>query len=536
MYVVDTFSAEETTLAIPEKNLGKGFARQGLCLAISSCEHFLAFVSKVVEGGEFDRDTECHIHLWDLQSGKELLRLHEPSENITSVALSRGGHRVVTASATGRIKVWNTTSRKVETILAGQVKAFHSLLITPDDTRIVAGDSQGTIRFWDLRTGLLLHSFKVSGGQLKRLAFDASGSQLSVNMERNGSDEILLFRSSVEDLFRPVLRHPSSLNLKGDISVNAKSDAVIVCGDPDYGSHGGVLIWDPKVGLPRTHIPCPDNTPWTTAVLRPDGGQVAVGTSVGGIILHDAITGREIRRWKAHEGWISSLAFDPNGGKLVSTGKTGKGRASEEDKGWELKSWDARSGSPLQTLSLDKIWQFPRAFISPVGDRIGVIDWKPRVVDSGSQLTVYDARSLRQLAQTGEKGSTVCAAAFTSDPEVLALVRWDDTKRVAWPVLWDSRSSTDRWRGRDLPGSWEHTLVVDQKTGRIIIANAWGNIRLYDPPREEPQMTFDTGVRWSEAPGLVFTGDGTCIVNESGHLVLWDARSGKMLGLPSNEK
>jgi WD40 repeat protein len=63
----------------------------------------------------------------------------------------------------------------------------------------------------------------------------------------------------------------------------------------------------------------------TVSRFAPNGRTIALGTSDHTVRLLDSLTGQEIRRWSGHEDTVTSLAFSPDGRRLVSGSWAGNG-------------------------------------------------------------------------------------------------------------------------------------------------------------------------------------------------------------------
>jgi WD40 repeat protein len=254
--------------------------------------------------------------------------------------------------------------------------------------------------------------------------------------------------------------------------------------------------------------PSTANVAWS-----PDGRLLATGGTVLGtrqpdVILWDAATGGMIHRLSGHTGDVDSIAFSPDGSRLVTTAaedprtiiwntRTGRprltvpiaegypGGASFSPDGRlvaigdtgdvaGIRIVDARTGDPVRTIGEGEVDYFSPSF-SPDGTRIGA--------RSAGDVRVYDIASGRQVLNipgaAGDKGGVI----YSPDGSRIATSCCEGS-----PTIWDART------GRKL-------LTLEGPTG----AQAF------------------SGVAWSADGGLVATG-GT-----DGMARVWDARSGRQL-------
>jgi len=254
--------------------------------------------------------------------------------------------------------------------------------------------------------------------------------------------------------------------------------------------------------------PSTANVAWS-----PDGRLLATGGTVLGtrqpdVILWDAATGGMIHRLSGHTGDVDSIAFSPDGSRLVTTAandprtiiwntRTGRprltvpiaegypGGASFSPDGRlvaigdtgdvaGIRIVDARTGDPVRTIGEGEVDYFSPSF-SPDGTTIGA--------RSARDVVVYDVATGQQVLNipgaAGDKGVVI----YSPDGSRIATSCCEGS-----PTIWDART------GRKL-------LTLEGPTG----AQAF------------------SGVAWSADGALVATGgiDGSARV--------WDARSGRQL-------
>lgn len=139
------------------------------------------------------RRTACHLDyegaicVRDVGSGREIARLQGfPSRLSLQLRLSPDGKFLATWSSSGRIKVWRVSEERTHLLIdaaadlgwAGAEKDQFDLF-SPDSRQLAISHRDGTIRIYDLETGLVARTLPV-GAHCTRYVFHPNGRQIAV--------------------------------------------------------------------------------------------------------------------------------------------------------------------------------------------------------------------------------------------------------------------------------------------------------------------------------------------------------------------
>ena len=160
----------------------------------------------------------------------------------------------------------------------------------PDGQSILAQGPDGLIR-WDWRTGKKLHSYSDSTGPI---AFLDGGKAMAV---------------------------------QGWQSVNS--------------------LWVLDTATGKNVCPLP--RPGDRVAYSPDSRLIA-WSEADALVLADAATGKQIRRWPAHEGGVAPLTFAPDGKTLASAGGDNRIRLWDVHTGTEIRSMEQSGSKPASLL------------------------------------------------------------------------------------------------------------------------------------------------------------------------------------------
>jgi COMPASS component SWD3 len=215
----------------------------------------------LVSGGE-----DAVINLWDWESGKFRATLFQHRGSVTSLKIAPDGKTLVSGAADG-IKVWDLTTLPYSPLytMADFGNSTNEVAINPNGYLVASGDSDGNVKFWNLRTGTFVSQFSPHQKRISGLAFAQEGKVL----------------------------------------ITASYDRTI-------------KLWDLESGQLLQELK--GHTGAIRAIaIHPQGNILASGGN-DGIILWNLERGELVTRLRENSSWIQSLIFSPNGQFLASGG------------------------------------------------------------------------------------------------------------------------------------------------------------------------------------------------------------------------
>jgi RNA polymerase sigma factor (sigma-70 family) len=195
----------------------------------------------------------------------------------------------------------------------------------------------------------------------------------------------------------------------------------------------GASVWDADTGRPLRMLSRQDLHRAASIALTPDGRTAAVGTGTGVIHLFDFLTGLSVKRLSEQREAVISLAFSPDGKLLAAGSDFDYPRRHGEDN--PILLWDADTGKERRRFSGHKDTVHCVAFAP---------DGKTLASGGGrydTTLRLWDVATGTQVCQGTGHGGELWSLAFSPDGQTIATASMDKTIR-----LWDPATGKEKAR------------------------------------------------------------------------------------------
>jgi eukaryotic-like serine/threonine-protein kinase len=400
---------------------------------------------RIVSGGRgFDQKTGevwGELKVWDAQTGQEALTLKGHTSEVTSVAFSADGRRIVSGSDDQTVKVWDR--RQEEFTLKGHAAKVTSVCFSPDGKHIVSGSDDRTVKVWNVQTGQEAFTLKGHTDKVTSVAFSADGKCI---VSGSGDQTVKVWDAQTGQQALTLKGHTQEVR---SVAFSA-DDKRLASGSLDQT----VKVWDAHTG--QETLTFKGHTHWVNSVaFSADGKRIVSASEDQTVKVWDAHTGKEqltlqgasepvafspdstvivsgsrhqtVKVWNAHTGKEqltdplkgvsgSLVAFSPDGKRIAS----GSGDRT-------VKVWDAQTGQRTLTL---KGASSPVAF-SPDGKRL--------VSGSANKiLKVWDAQTGEEVLTLKGHTSDVMSVVFSIDGKRIASGSGDNMVKV-----WDAQTGQE---------------------------------------------------------------------------------------------
>ncbi len=406
---------------------------------------FLASTARMFPDGKrvLTAAVDNSARIWDVATGAEQATLDGTGPQ-AAVALSPSGRFIVSGSDARSLKVWSPEGKLLREF-TGFPSDFTALAVSPDETRIMAGDSTGRIRLLAAVDGKTLWESRSHSRSITAIAFLADG-EWAASASLDQTVAFWNVAQGVEDT-RRVLKHPSAVT---GLAVSRDGRrAVTACADK------AVRVWDVGTGVEQRQLMA--RGPAVTGVaLSADGQRALTVTADNKIRLWRVDDGRELSKRGAAGplldlsatsllAWTATFASTVPTESPASAGAGARGErkggaasgsvggvannASQERilsvGGAEAHLWDGDDGKLLVTFAPPSAVSSVQ--YSPDGKTLVTGGW-----DSAARLwNVATGATLRKLE--GAHNRFVNASAFSPDGQRVATASDDGTARL-WNV------------------------------------------------------------------------------------------------------
>jgi len=298
--------------------------------------------------------------LSSLPSSRFLERSLDNVGSVNAIALSPDGKTLVSASF-GTIRMWNVKTGLLVRTLNGvhSQKSVKSLAVSPDGSIFASGGDDNNLILWDLKTGRRILTIAAHQAAVNAIAFSSDSKTLAT-----GSDDktVRLWNAKTGTRLRTLGGHAGGVNAIA-LSRDGKT---LASGSEDKT----VRLWNLNTGEVRRIITGHGGAV-NSVDFSPNGQLVASASNDNTIRLSNVRDGKRTRTFKGHSSWVRTIVFSPDSRTLVSGGgdiivwdlKTGKERATLSGHSQFVNSIaitkDSKtfvSGSPDHTI---KIWRMP---------------------------------------------------------------------------------------------------------------------------------------------------------------------------------
>ena len=364
---------------------------------------------------------------FEFQPVKSITDFKKP---INTIAFSPDNSLIVAGANDGSIKIWEVNSGKQIKAIMKHPDAILSEAFSPNGNLIAVGLDSGLVALWDINYKERIRTLKGHQGKIYSLRFNKDGSLLA-----SGSDDktIRIWDMKSGDETKTLKGHFGAIN-----SISFSPDGKLLASG---SSDGNIKIWDVSTGNEVIRIKPSIDAGVNSIAFSPDGKLIASGLNNGTVNLWDIESNKEKMNFvgqKATIGLDDCLAISPDGRLLVSIATDGN-----------MVIWEIQSGNIVSQQKPNKsgtnsvIFTSDGKMLATAGNDGTINMWKIRVTETlKAKLNVaYDGwyRGIIKL-----EAELVGKADKVSFQYSLDGTKWNDIVVINEPPYnadWDTRKS-----------------------------------------------------------------------------------------------
>jgi WD40 repeat protein len=433
---------------------------------------------KRLASGGYDHE----VRLWNPDTGKELGRLRGHSSFVNCIAFSSDSKWLASGSQDNQVRLWDVAGAKTRYVLDGHSEPVDSIAYSPDGKVVASGGRDRTIQIWDTSTGKQLRTIQAKN-QPGALAFSPDGKFLATS-------DLQIWNTAQWKVAQ-------TCGGRGAGGLAFSPDGKVLYS----GSFQTIHFWDANTGKElrrvgednRERLSSDDPNLSRCLAMSPDGKKLASGDTDGSLRIVDVATGAVEKKWKAHDLCLVSVAFSPDGRKLVSVGSGDSA----------IRIWDPTTRKPI---GLDA-----GTVGGPVNfSAIGLLAY----MAADSSVRLWDTASRKEVQRiAGPEGEALVG--FSRDGKWLASLT---VSRSRWQHL-DFLDSAARERRLHITGQVV-TRFAFSPVADIVAYEQFPHLLFWDLAankelgRAKLERSIDT---------ICFSPDGRALVTSRGsEITLWD--------------
>jgi WD40 repeat protein len=466
------------------------------------------------------------VQMWETADDCKLLcEIPCDGPNLFSVALSPDGRFVAAGGDDPQafVHVWDLRGAQPTAVAGfiGHREAVHSVAFSRDGTKLLTASHDRTARLWDLASGKEIHSFVGHSWWIWSAAFSRD-ERFIVTASHDGS--AIVWNSESGERYAQFLGHrgpvfSAAFSPDGGRVVSGGYDTRLLAWRPsdvhkfDFGKVARGAELDPV----RFQAFEGHGAPVRSVSFSADGKMIVSGSHDNTVKVWDADSGRALNTFRGHDSWVRSCAFSPDGRTVVSAGHDHRATL-----------WNVTDYEEVRVLHGKVLDGHNDAVLSAAFDRDGrsiVTASRDRSAKTWDFGTGAELRSF-------EEGHAFLAssAVFFPNGKRLLTAAVDNTVR-----FWDVTSGTEVSRLDHTGRSAALALSADGR--RILTGSDDRNGKERSPERGAKLWDAETGkligllsTHKHEVTAVAFSHDGKWLfTGDSGGIgVLWDAATLKV--------
>ncbi len=385
-------------------------------------------------------------------------------------AFSPDGEMLAIGNSNGTLRLWDTKSGQEIRQLGGHIMVINDLSFNPNGRVLASSSLDMQVKIWDVTSGEQLALIKGFDNQVNYIAFSPNGELLAA-VDQDGLVRIW----DVTQATNSATGNSRSLEITETVFYQKAPQATI------------------------------------DVAFSPDGERIAVLVPTVGIIVWDIASGEQVLEIAGVTDLASSIAFSPNGEYLAG---------GSSDLGTGI--WNAETG--------EQIFLFPEtATITHVA-----FNQDNRILASAAKnglVTLWDIETRKQKLRI--YGHATGFNFFALSPDGNRIAVSNDPQSTS---IWDISPTGSREVLTILAHEGKvYDAIYDPTGTKIASSGEDGALRVWDATTGELLHDLPAQSDWVHFPAFSPDGQSLAAANQSGGISVWDANSGREIVTLKND-
>jgi WD40 repeat protein len=453
-------------------------------------------------------------------------RMHDTGVGAARAIVSPGGRIIAVAGGDGTVRVWDWPTLNPIRKFVAHAAAVPALAVSRRGEFIVSGSLDGSAKRWNASPGEPLVFAARILDESKQAWFARVAPDGKV-LASGGDDRVLRLRDAIPGRYQTL---PGKYPYAFSTAIN-KDGTILATGHLD----GSIQLWDLKTNKLIRKLQGHNHRVWSIA-FSPDGTRMVSG---GGRWEQDDQQPGEIRvwdtaTWKArheigtHGDLVFTVAVSPDNKTFASGSRDAT-----------IRTWDLATGKPIKTMNQG----------SPVRCVVYTLDGKRLYsCPTGGRLHWWDPERGTHLGEHAFDSLAFERLRLSPDGKLLAVAMRNSTTRRFFVALWDVEKNEiiRRFKGEmagqindvafspdgktlatgggqyvanpqfqpGVAGPWVRTRLVEQGGRAVNVTESVCEIRCWDVATGNPLIDLPGHKHWLEA--IQFTPDGKSLITAGG--------------------
>ncbi|MDM8516024.1 caspase family protein [Desulfobacterales bacterium HSG16] len=426
------------------------------------------------------------------------------SGNIMSVVISPDGRYALSGSGDKTLKFWDIkTGREIRTF-KGHTEVVRSVAVSPNGKYALSGsgdkyrrgrNTDKTLKLWNIKTGREIRTFKGHTEVVSSVVFSPDG---KCALSGSWDETLKLWNISTGREIR-TFKHDMEVNSvaispDGRYALSGSGEHYICTSSSEF-----LKLWDISTGREiRTFHGHKDDV--TSIAISPDGKYALSGSQDETLKLWNIETGSEIRTFRGHEDTVSSVAFSSDGRYALSGSRDST-----------LKLWNIETGDEIRTFRGYNDTVYSVAF-SPEGKYV--------LASLGNGLKLWNIETGKELIL--KKPDMINSVSISQDGKrVLSKNQYGGID--FWDIKTGRKVKTFKGDKHDF------VPIAISPNGRYTVSRSrGGTLKLWEIATGKEMRTFKGYTHHIHS--VAFSPDGRYVLSNGdyGTLKRWDIETGKV--------